>query len=107
MVPKPKIDLSKQQKGQDFVIEELKNYSSEILKYSQARFDHTEVYKKKLAAVKAKVEVYEELAKWYRAYQVKVKRDQAEQERKMQQVNEKNQAIQNKLKGINEKMEHL
>ena len=48
MVPKPKIDLSKQQKGQDYVIEELKNYSSEILKYSQARFDHTEVYSKKL-----------------------------------------------------------
>ena len=57
------------------MIEELKNYSSEILKYSQARFDHTEVYSKKLSAVKSRVQVYEEQAKWYRGYQVTVKRD--------------------------------
>jgi hypothetical protein len=71
-VQKPKIDFSKQSIGQDAVIDELMNYSSEVLRYSQARFDYSEVYKKKMAAIKAKVAIHDELATWYNGYKTKI-----------------------------------
>jgi hypothetical protein len=65
------------------VIEELKNYSGEILRYSQTRFDYTDVYSKKMAAVKSKVQIYEELETWYRQYQGQIKSDQSMCEKKI------------------------